>query len=534
MRAKRKLTLCMSLIFITLFFSFVSAGNLYAEENTDIINSILFNVYEDPIQGTIDKQYKATFTLSSNDFCFGHTETIVDWYVDGVNVKSVKVSQSGGGSLYDYLFYTFRSIGTHTILAKTTCAAASNVNAGFINVTIKGQCSDECSWGSNECKQINNMGTYYQCVDYKPTILDGCKDLKVSSDCPQTPQTCSNLGGAICSSSQSCDGNWLYSSNERCCVLNGNDGGAGRCYTPVIIPSIKTYPVVFVVKDTLGNPVENAKTEITPSLTPLMGNLLTSSTGKVGITLPTGKFRSTTTKDGYQTKSGDFEVIDQGLEITITIVNTGTTECKQKGFECQDNSWGCATIDGKYGVLKAYSYRCSTYSYTGNTGQIFKMTQTCCDKRNINETSAGTTTTGTTTTGTTTTGTTTTGTTTTGTTTQQPAGTCEDGTKGYKEGEVFYAGFTLANFFGTKVAQIKPEENQCCPGLEASSQGCTGLVCGTINILTTQKYKCEKGGFTRFIEYFTKALPIELQPYSFIILIGIAMVGLFMMFGREK
>jgi hypothetical protein len=74
-------------------------------------------------------------------------------------------------------------------------------------------------------------------------------------DCQNTPKTCSELNGNICTSSQSCSGEWLPASDtERCCSLTCTSSSQEDINEDGIVNSLDIQIVVNVALGLVSNP----------------------------------------------------------------------------------------------------------------------------------------------------------------------------------------------------------------------------------------------------------------------------------------
>lgn len=114
-------------------------------------------------------------------------------------------------------------------------------------------------------------------------------------------------------------------------------------------------------------------------------------------------------------------------------------------------------------------------------------------------------------------------------------GFCSNGmTRGFKEGQQFVT--RDSNVFMGIVSSTKGgliPSNACCDGLESKLESdlTTGSVGGSSTIKT---YSCQPSWWTKLINGFKDALPDSMKAYALLIAIGIAMVALFIIFGKKQ
>ena len=90
--------------------------------------------------------------LSSNDACYGNDDTVFYWYINGKQLGNFDAKCCIGASYYSPVRTRFQSAGTYEVTAKAVCSGVNVVTTiGSKTIIIKEECSDECSWGSNEC-----------------------------------------------------------------------------------------------------------------------------------------------------------------------------------------------------------------------------------------------------------------------------------------------------------------------------------------------------------------------------------------------
>ena len=183
-----------------------------------------------------DLTTKGTMTLNNNpytDFCYSSSqlkEYACDLPGEGVPGSSTATCPSGvcdNGACVEGQVYCLNVLGTSCITScagKTTYPTLAECEQQTVGCSNDDQClMDElCHPGTNECTKLNcdicETIQQHACVSTSTTDGDVCDINKICDDGYCTYDTCSNISGDYCTSSEYCDGSFSRSlEGLRCC-----------------------------------------------------------------------------------------------------------------------------------------------------------------------------------------------------------------------------------------------------------------------------------------------------------------------------